>query len=285
MEPPRQKFAARVILIGFVALCIAWLARLDYAQKISTNVLDLIPAAEQAPEVALVRSLAGEVQARVMLFALRDSRAPAMAPVAAAREFAAELERSGVFAEAMPAGDETSQTAIGREIFERRFKLLLPTWLDQRRREFTSTGEPVEKFSAWLAERAAADLEIFLTKPEAVAMQELVLKDPLLLVPGLIERAQALAAPARGAGSNAMVWARIKASPLAEEGQGPVFAAIEQSLARVRATHPGVEVRWSGVNRFAAASRQRIEAELGLLNTFSIAAVLAVGCLFVRRLW
>ena len=72
MEPRRQKATARLILIAFAALCIGWLACLDFAAKISTNVLDLIPAAEQAPELALIRGFANDVQARVMLFVVED---------------------------------------------------------------------------------------------------------------------------------------------------------------------------------------------------------------------
>ena len=37
-----------------------WLARLDYGRKISSDVLDLIPTDEQAPELTLVRSLASQ---------------------------------------------------------------------------------------------------------------------------------------------------------------------------------------------------------------------------------
>lgn len=282
MEPPRQKLFARLVLGGFVALCVLWLARLDYAEKISTNVLDLIPPAEQSPEAGIVRSLAGDAQAKVMLFALRDPGAPGVAPAGAARAFASLLAADPAFAEAVPMGDDAAQTAMAREVFQRRFKLLFPSWLKSQWAD--GFVEP-EEFSKLVAEKAAGDLEAFLAKPEAVAMQELVTADPLLLVPRLIERVGGLAAPAGAAGGHALVWGRIKASPLAEEGQGPVFAAVERALAEVRAKYPGVELKWSGVNRFAAASRARIEAELGLLNTISIVAVLGVGCLFIRRLW
>ncbi|HTB80620.1 MAG TPA: MMPL family transporter [Opitutaceae bacterium] len=285
MEPARQKLFARCALAAFVVLCAGWLARLDYTRKISTNVLDLIPPDEQSPEVAVARSLAGDLQVRVMLFALHDPAAPTVSPEPAARLFADELARSPALAEVVTLGDTTAQTEMGRHIFERRFALLLPAWLGERQREFAQTGQPAQKFSSWLAERAAADLESFLSKPEAVPMQDLVLKDPLLLTPHLIERAGSLGLPGAHADGHALIWARIKASPLTEEGQQPVFAAVEQALAKTRAHYPSVEVQWSGINRFAAASRARIEWEIKILNTASILAVLAVGCVFVRRIW
>ena len=281
----RLRRFARLALIAFAVGCAAWLLRLDYAQKISTNVLDLIPAAEQAPEIGVIRGFTSGVQARVMLFALRDPRALDAPPLPAAQAFAAALRGSPAFAEAVVIGDPAADNALGREIFEHRFEWLLPSWLGQREREFAQTGEAKEKFSAWLAAKTAAELETFLNRPEATAMQELIPRDPLLLVPSLVERARLLAAPGSNAGGHALVWARIKDSPFAEEGQAPVFAALDAALARVRTDHAGVELRWTGVNRFAAASRARIESEIGLLNTISIGAVLAVSALFVRRIW
>jgi predicted exporter len=285
MEPARQKLFARLALVSFAALCALWLGRLDYEAKISTNVLDLIPAAEQSPEIGLILSFASDVQARVVLFALRDSQAPAIPPTAAAQAFAAELRRSPKFAEAVVIGDGGAQDTLGRRVMEARWEMLLPSWLGAREREFARTGQPADKFSAWLAERAAADLEQFLNRPEAAAMQELVPLDPLLVVPGLVDRARLLATPGANARGHALVWARIVPSPLAEEGQKPVFEVIEQALAQTRTAYPYVELQWSGVNRFAAASRARIESEMGLLNTFSLVAVLGVSCVFVRRIY
>lgn len=285
MESKRQKLLARLALLAFAAGCAAWLARVDFSRKISTNVLDLIPAAEQAPELALLRGFANDVQAKVMLFAVDDPRAPGRPPTAAAQRLARELARSPGFAEAVVIGDDAAQREFGRQVYEHRFELLLPSWLGQKEREFAASGQPAEKYAAWLAERAAAELEAFLLRPEATAMQPLVETDPLLLVPGLALRAQGLSSPGSAAGGSALVWARIAASPLAEEGQGPVFAAIEAAFARVRTESPGVTFRWTGINRFAAASRARIEAELQLLNLASLVAVLAVSCVFVRRIY
>ena len=67
MEPRRLKLVARLVLVAFAAGCALWLARLDYAKKISTNVLDLIPATERSPEIGLVRSFANAAQARVVV--------------------------------------------------------------------------------------------------------------------------------------------------------------------------------------------------------------------------
>jgi predicted exporter len=280
----RQKLLARCALGAFALAASGWLCHLNYSRKISTNVLDLIPPGEQAPEAGIARALAGDLQTRVMLFSVRDPASPDRPPVDAARLLATELSRSPAFAEAVPLdGDDSAQ--FGRAIFERRFKLLLPSWLGEHEREFSRKGLPPADFSRWLAEKSATDLEAFLSRPEAPAMGALLPMDPILLVPRLVDRARPIGTPSAAEGGSALVWTRIRASPLSEEGQAPVFAAVDLAFARVSAAHPGLEFRWTGVNRFAAANRQQIESEIKVLNVVSIAAVLAVGALFVRRTW
>jgi len=282
-----QKRLARLVLVVFAAACGGWLLTLDHAQKISTNVVDLIPAAEQAPELGLLRGFATNVQSRVMLFAIHDRTSPDSPPRAAAEAFARYLAASPAFAEVVVMGDSGAEDALGRAVFTHRLEWLLPTWLGQRHREFVQTGasEPAA-FSRWLAGRAAADLEAFLNRPEATAMQELLPHDPLLLVPTLVDRARSLGAAGAAGGGHALVWTRIKESPFTEAGQEPVFAEIEQAFARMKADSAGagLELKWSGVNRFAAASRARIQAEVAWLNVASVVAVLGVSCLFVRRI-
>ena len=75
MSSGQQKLYARVALLGLRRILRqrGWRASTTRT-KISTNVLDLIPTAEQSPEVDLVRGFASDVQSRVMLFALRRSR-------------------------------------------------------------------------------------------------------------------------------------------------------------------------------------------------------------------
>lgn len=286
MDAVRQKLFARVVLLAFAAFCVVRLLTLDHRQKISTNVLDLMPAAEQSPELGIVRGFANNVQARVMLFAIRDRATPEAPPVAAAQAFARALAASPAFAEAVVMGDSTADDALGRKIFEHRFEWLLPSWLGEREREFARTGQPLETFSSWLAGRAAVELEAFLSRPEATALQELLPRDPLLLVPALVDRTRLLGVGGSAGKGHALVWARITDSPFAEAGQGPVFAAIDQAMSSLNAgaSGGGFELQWTGVNRFAAASRARIQAEIAWLNVFSVVAVLGISCVFVRRI-
>jgi predicted exporter len=282
----RRRLIGASILGAAVIAGVAWLSRIDYSRKISTDALDLLPAGERSPELNLVRALASEAEARVMLFVLTGADGVPASQDAATR-FAAELASRPAFVQALALGGMASRDALGRELFERRFTLLFPIWLRERTDAYAATGGDPGRFSDWLAADAAGRLGRYLSTPGALAFQDTLPADPLLLIPGAIDRmggGLALLQPAgdSAGGAPALVWARIAASPLKAEGQEPVFAAIDQSLAATRAEFPGVNVAYTGVNRFAAASKARIQHELAWLNGLSAAAVLLVVLVFIR---
>lgn len=266
----RRTFAWTLLLAG-AALGVAWLSRVDFGRKISTDVLDLIPVDERNVELALVRGLASEAEARTMLFVL-SGPGGGRAPLAAGQRFAAELGRSGEFQQAIALGDPAWRDAMGKELLELRFALLFPMWLQENQ-------------SATLAQERARKLRAFLETPEALAFQDLIPADPLLLLPDAVQRMRSsleLLQPAGETDSAGLVWAQLVASPLSEAGQQPAFAAIARATAAARAEFAGLRVAYTGVNRFAAASRTRIEREVSWLNLASLGAVLAVAVLFIR---
>jgi predicted exporter len=281
----RRQLLGWSVLAAAALLGGGWLLHLDYARKISTDVLDLIPRDERAPELTLVRSLASQAEARSMFFELTTTNGRPAAAEATAR-FVTALGREPAFDQVMLMGDSRARDALGRELFEQRFILLFPLWLQERAAAFEATGGAPAGFSAWLAQDTAAALGRFLTTPEALAFQDMIPADPLLLMPLAIERMKdglSLMRPAAaGAPAAVLVWARLAASPLSEAGQAPAFAAIERAVAAGRTEDPGFAVADTGVNRFAAASRMRIKREVNWLNTLSLAAVLAVAFTFIR---
>ena len=286
--------ASRRQILGWSVLAVAtllgagWIARLDFREKISTDVLDLVPTGERSPDLALVRELADRAEARVMLFALTTEGGGA-APSAAARRFAAALAGDPAFAEALVLDDPAPRDALGRELFAERLTLLFPAWLREQEAAYAATHGGAGEFTDWLARHTAAALGDFLATPEALAFQDIVPADPLLLMPGVLGHlAGGLALlPAAGAGpagerTPALVWARITASPMRDEGQGPVFATIARTTEEVRTDFPGLTVAYTGVNCFAAASKARIKREVSWLNLLSLAAVFAVAAVFLR---
>lgn len=276
-------------LLGWSVLALAallggaWLLQLDYARKISSDVLDLIPADERAPELTLVRSLASQAEARTMLFELTGGNGQP-APAEAAARFAAELSREPAFDQVVVMSDPAARETLGRELFEQRFTLLFPLWLHERSAVHADLGTEPAGFSDWLARDATAALEQFLTTPEALAFEETIPADPLLLLPRAVDRLKEAMAPVPSASTpSTLVWARLTASPLSERGQAPAFAAIARASTAVQAEDPGFTAAYTGVNRFAAASRARIEREILWLNTLSLAAVMVVAFAFIRR--
>jgi predicted exporter len=282
MEPATQRLYARIALLLLSALGLFWLARLDYDRKISTNIVDLIPASTQSPEIALVRSLVGERQARVVLFALQRSDKPP--GDAATSAFAEKLRESGAFTEVVSLSDPAARDALGKTVYEKRFELLYPSWFDKRHREFVSTGRPKDEFPRWLAEKAVTELDAYIARPESAAFQELIPADPLLLVPTLAEQAGQLGFSS-GNTRAALVWAVMRASPFEEAGQEPLFAAVAAAESAAKKIEPEVSLKWTGISRFAAASRGKIHAEMSWMNTLSLTVVLAIALLFVRRAW
>lgn len=281
----RRQLLGWSVLAAAALLGVAWLLRLDYAKKISTDALDLIPVDERAPELTLVRSLASQAEARTMFFELTGADGKP-APADAAARFVAALGHEAAFDQVVAMSDASTRDALGHELFEQRFTLLFPLWLQERTAAYAKTGGAPAGFSEWLAHDTAAALSRFLSTPEALAFQDLIPGDPLLLMPGAVERLKdglSLVQPANSTATAAtLVWARLAASPLSEAGQAPAFAAIERATAAVRAEFPGFNVAYAGVNKFAAASRARIEREVTWLNALSLLAVLAVAFTFIR---
>ena len=287
----RRKLLGAGVLGIFAALGLAWLAHLDFGTKISTDVLDLLPSADRSPELGVVRSLASEAEARVMFFVLTDAGGAPASP-AATHRFADELARQPVFAQALALDDPAPREAMAKALFDQRFPLLFPTWLRAQLAAQAMKHTTPAQLAESISTDSAAELDQFLATPDALAFQDVLPSDPLLLMPSLVTRLKGALAviepnsnqtsPSAGA-SPARVWARIAVSPLREEGQEPVFAAITRATEATRAAFPGLSVAYTGVNRFAAASKARIQRELSWLNSLSLAAVLAVAFVCIRR--
>ena len=288
MPTPFQKTAARVVLGVGIGLAAAILCIRTAPRRISTNVLDLLPADEAAPELALIRNLAADRSSRIVLIAL-DASPPlhfqggdADRLPAALNECIESLRRSGAFTDVEALSGGAYQEAIGRSVFSQRFDLLAPAWVDARWREHRLEA-PNAEWSPWLAERTAARLDAFLARPEVAGFQELLPSDPLLLVPDMFDR-QGFFDPMRGSpGSGALIWALSRDSPLDSAAQATISKALDQASHDVSSVAPGIAVHWTGVSRLAAASRERIEGEVSRLNLLSLASVLLVVLVCVKR--
>ncbi len=280
MDVPGQRRRARVLLAVGLACALAWLAQLDFSRKITTDLLDLIPADERMPELTLARSLATAEHARVALFALSVNDA---ADLRVANEaFVGELGRSPAFVEVLAMDDPSPRDTLARHVFENRLDLLAPGWLAARRAAWTRAGEP-GRWADWLADHVAGDLEAFLARAEAMPFQDLLPHDPLLLMPALADRLENLAQAPVAAPGTSLIWARTRDDPLDQAGQQPVLAAVEAALGAARMAAPDASLQWAAISRFAAENRHRIRNEVETLNVISFLAVLGVAAAGLRR--
>ncbi len=289
MTPPSSapfggRLLGRLLLVLFLALGGWRLATLDYAAKFGTNVLELIPADEQDHDAHLLRGLATQRQSRVVLatLAYADDATRTPDPLAVAAMLKT-LRDSGAFS-AVELLDDEPHRELGTFLFEQRFNYLFPAWLARERQRFDAAGRPESEWPDWLAEETVVALDAFLQRPDSSAYEDVITRDPLLLVPTLLDRV-ALAPDTSSSPGPARIWMLANQPPLEESGQQPVADAVQNAFAAARAIAPELALQWTGVGRFAAASRARMEGELKQLNLASVLAVFVVTLLLVRAPW
>lgn len=293
-------------LLLLLALAVTLLLGPQHAlRRLSVDALDLLPRDEQDPTIRLARQTAGGRFGRTMLFALSDAKNPGQPPTAAAARFAQLLAADPSVAGAFAGLDDAGRDRLGQWFFERRLPLRFPVWLEELsarwQRENPGQGDnptaAAQPPSDWLAARAAERLNDFLLAPEADAARDLLPRDPLLLIPALLETFGGDEKSTKGVSGGALtgegadgvryalVYAETRYSPLDDAGQRPVFAAIERAFAGVQggqAVAAGasngqgqgqeLKLRWSGVNKFAAETRHKAEAEMAVLSNISLIA-------------
>ena len=160
-------------------------------RRVSTDMLELLPRDELDPTIKLARQTASGRLGKTLLLALSDRAHPDQAPTAAAALVAGELGRSPLFNGVFTGMKADDKDRLQAWFFERRLPLRLPGWLDGmaarwRQEKGAGGGGAAEPDPAWLANAAAADLQEFQNTSDALAYQERLPSDPLLLIPALL---------------------------------------------------------------------------------------------------
>ncbi len=269
-------------------------------RRVSVDVLDLLPRDELDPTIRLARQTVSGRFGRTVLIALCDTAHPKQAPTEAAARIAGRLAGDPSFAGAFTGLTPESKDRLGQWFFARRLPIRLPVWFDamrtrwQKEKGAAAADDPPAE---WLAAQAVADLQAFQGSPEAGAAQDLIPRDPLLLIPGLLAifsdqdkstatdvSGGALTATGPDGVHYALIQAEIKASPLDDAGQQPVFRALNQAFAQAKAEFgPSLALRFTGVSKFAAESRARAEHEISLLTNISLGLSCLLLLAFFRR--
>lgn len=291
---PVAPLRATLVLLALLLAGVGVLFGVQKAgRRISTDVLELLPRDQLDSTIKLARQTVSGRFGRTLLLALVDPAHPDKPPTEAAAAMAAELRASPAFDDVFTGLKSDDKERLQTWFFERRLALRLPVWLDGMRTRWTKEngaagGEPDP---AWLAAQAAADLQEFQASSDALAYQERLPSDPLLLIPALLSAfgdedmttasevaGGALAATGSDGKRYALLQAEIKASPLTEAGQKPVFRAVAEAFDHARSKFGrGLTMQYTGVNKFAAETRERLESEVGRLTNVS----LALSCLLL----
>ena len=288
---PLAPWRATGWLLLFLAAGLATLALQHASRRVSVDVLELLPRDEQDATIRLARQTVTGRFGRTLLLALSDGAHPDKAPVGAAAVMATDLRASGVFTDAFAGLAPEAKTRLQVWFLARRLPLRLPVWFDAmaaRWHKEKGPDAPADPDLGWLAAAADTDLQEFQATSDALAYQERLPTDPLLLVPGLLAvfgdddkstagdvAGGALTAVGPGGVHYALLDAEIRDSPLEARGQQPVFDAIAHAFGAAKAQSGfGLTLRWTGVSKFAADARTRLVHENSVLTYIS----LAVSC-------
>ena len=257
------------------------------SRRISVDVLELLPRDEQDPTIRLARQTVSGRFGRTLYIALHDTAHPDKPPVEAAALVAGELRADAAFGEVFTGLDAAGKDRLQQWFLNRRLALRLPVWLDgmaARWRKEKGPAAPPEPEPAWLAAAAAADLGEFQNSPDALAYQERLPGDPLLLIPGLLavfgDQDKATAGSVGGGAltkqgpdgiAYALIQAETRGSQMEEAGQTPVFAALDRALQDAQKKYGvSVALRFTGVNKFASETREHGLKEVSILTWISL---------------
>ena len=172
-------------------------------------------------------------------------------------------EQPGIRAVGMGIGDTSKIEEI---LFSNRLVLFFPHWLKVHSASLESPNEPED-----LGAQAAADFDAFLQSPESLGMEDYALKDPLLLLPSVMESASSTLS---SSATPSIWWAELEGNTFRPDVQESMLPLLSESAAG----NP-----WIGAIRFAEASRTEIKSEVTRLNLISLLAVGAIVIIFLRR--
>ncbi len=279
--------ATAVLLLLLVAGAVILFVGQQASRRISVDVLELLPRDEQDPTIRLARQTVSGRFGRTQYIALHDTAHPDKPPVEAAALVAGEMRADPAFGEVFTGLDAASKDCLQQWFLDRRLALRLPVWLDgmaARWRKEKGPDAPSEPDASWLAATAATDLGEFQNTADALAYEERLPTDPLLLIPSLLavfgDQDKAAAGSVAGGtltkkGPDGITYALIQAetrgSQMEEAGQTPVFAALDRALKNARTKYGStVQLRFTGVNKFASETREHGLKEVSVLTWISL---------------
>lgn len=243
-------------------------------RPLETNVMELIPEGKNNPEVSLARKLVSSHQSKINYVVLSSPNS-SITPKAVST-FASTLKENPSIASVYSPSDSVFLKDIGEELVQLRFSWMLPKWLNSH---FPNWKEHPPD-SDTLANKVVEELNTFLESPESFMWDELIPRDPFLLIPRQALDARSFIAPKHP--QNQVFWIEQSPSPLEAKGQEPVFTAFNMALQNAKKHDPDLQLSFTGVGKFAHASEQNIRSEVTRLNLLAIIFVLFILIAWIR---
>ncbi|RKX33947.1 MAG: hypothetical protein DRP71_08700 [Verrucomicrobia bacterium] len=271
----RRRFGAFAVAL-FLGVSGLIVGLTDWDQRLSSRVLDLLPASDDSLERRFMIGVIQDEQADLMRFVITNLAIDR-------RDDATDLLRemlrdSRTFEPTLLSDQQVIERAAGF-LFKHRMTLLFPTWLARHQAEWRTMTSDLP-FHEWLAVRTVEELDQFLTSPDGFFFSELIDQDPLLLIPQLRDGAIGDA----GTGNRSTVLtARLRHSafdPVTQANVLETLTALEAGLIR---EFPGARILATGPVLFARHSRAAIRAEVGRINIASILLVIVVVVVSLRN--
>lgn len=261
------------IVLGIVALVVALIIGISRAQ-FTTSVVDLLPS--ERTEFKILSELAEQDQGRLLtvrLFSKHRSVSPSTGLA-----FLEALQQDPLI-EKVWLADYSALREAGAKLFHNRYQWMLPTWLEQN---FPEWKKDTEIDSNVIAGRVIDQMDRYLSSPEGTTLVETIPEDPFILMEQVLNSTALLNQPLEK--NDLTLWIRQRASPFSKEGQEPVFQSIEAAFLAASQGIPGLQMEYSGVSRFAAASEMGIKGEIERFNLFGLILVLIVTAYWVRSI-
>jgi predicted exporter len=274
----------RPLLVGTVLLLLSGafvVARLE----VTTDITHFLPAAARDPDLVLARELATGDLSRTMVLLLRAGAAGTA--LTAGREFEAALRAEPRVAAEL----EYLDTGPPAGLEEALWRLYQPHRLALLARDAEAATRKLEDDHLRAAVRR---LKQGLAQPISGLLSQVAPADPLLILPGLVERLAAGRAEGlqvvdgrfvADGGRSAVLFLCSRGPASDSRVQRPLLTGVRAAFAGVDARHGGgLELLQSGVNRFAVRAETMIRADIRRVTLGSIAALVLLFLSLFRSL-
>lgn len=134
----KTRLLASLFLILLFAVSGLWLFNLNWEERLSTDVMELIPDRSPSPELSLGRSVLNDVYANRIMIALRSADDPRSLDA-----YVETLQASPLVERVFNLSDVDAFAEVGQFVFEHRFDLLFPQWLQAQGANAACPPKPV----------------------------------------------------------------------------------------------------------------------------------------------